>query len=158
MRRRLPESDRQPLRMDPDTVDIWIQLGVGGTMVALTTVAHGLGLIGITKLFRLKDERLEAHEFDYRAVALMSVIPMSLFVLHALEIALFSAVYMTIGAIGSVEEALFYSASAYATLGYTADYFPDAWRLLGSMEALVGFLLLGWSTAFLVHNFNKLQG
>jgi hypothetical protein len=42
-------------------------------------------------------------------------------------------------AIGSLEAALNCSASAYATLGRTADYFPADWRLVGAFEALIGF-------------------
>jgi hypothetical protein len=57
----------------------------------------------------------------------------------------------------TLEEALFYSASAYATLGWTADYFPPEWRLIGAIEALVGFLMLGWSTAFVVATMNRLR-
>jgi hypothetical protein len=140
-----------------EAVELWIQLGAAGLMVAVLTLIHGLGLVGISKLFKLQDERLEEHAFDSSALVLMATLAFSLFILHALEIGLIGGFYMAIGAIGTIEEALFYSASAYATLGYTAEYFPENWRLLAASEALVGFLLLGWSTAFLVHNINKLR-
>lgn len=140
-----------------EAVEIWVQLGAAGLMVAVLALIHGLGLVGIAKLFTLNDERLEEHAFDSHAILLMGTLAFSLFILHALEIGIFAGFYMAIGAIGTFEEALFYSASAYATLGYTADYFPENWRLLGAAEALVGFLLLGWSTAFLVHNIDKLR-
>ena len=57
----------------------------------------------------------------------------------------------------NLPEALFYSASAYATLGWTADYFPTSWRLIGAVEALIGFILIGWSTAFMVTTMRKLS-
>jgi hypothetical protein len=56
-----------------------------------------------------------------------------------------------------LEKALYYSASAYATLGRTADYFPVTWRLIGAIEALIGFILIGWSTAFMVTTMRKLS-
>ena len=46
---------------------------------------------------------------------------------------------------------------AYATLGRTADYFPPDWRLIGALEALIGFLLIGWSKAFIVSKANRLM-
>ena len=57
----------------------------------------------------------------------------------------------------TVEEALYYSASAYATLGRGAEFFPADWRLIGALEALIGFLLIGWSTAFIVSKVNRLM-
>ena len=141
----------------PEAVEIWMQLGAAALMVSVMTLIHGLGLVGVTRVYNLSDERLEKHDFDVRAILLMGAMALSLFVLHVIEIWAFALFYMAIDAIGSLEEALFYSASAYATLGYTADYFPEEWRLLAASEALAGFLMLGWSTAFLVHNINKLR-
>lgn len=138
-------------------MEIWLQFGAGGAMAAISALIHGLGLAGVARLFRLEDQRLEKHAFDIRAVLLMAAIALALFLLHAAEIWLFAFFYLAVDAIGTLEEALFYSASAYATLGYTADYFPEDWRLLAAAEALVGFLMLGWSTAFLVHNIGKLR-
>ena len=34
--------------------------------------------------------------------------------------------------------------------------FPPQWRLVGAVEALAGFLLIGWSTAVFVTDMNKL--
>lgn len=121
------------------------------------TLIHGLGLAAISRLLKLDDERLEEHEFNWKAVMLMPTIALCLFALHILEIWIFAGFYMLVGALGDLEEALHYSAAAYATLGHTEEYFPQEWRLIGAMEALVGFLLIGWSTAFIVNNTSKLR-
>jgi ascorbate-specific PTS system EIIC-type component UlaA len=34
--------------------------------------------------------------------------------------------------------------------------FPEEWRLVGALEALVGFLLIGWSTAFMVQTLRRI--
>ena len=60
-----------------------------------------------------------------------------------------------VGAIRDFEEALFYSASAYATVGQSDVEFPQAWRLVGAIEGLIGFLLIGWSTAVFITDMNK---
>lgn len=138
-------------------MEIWIQLGWAAAMVILCTLAHGLGLVGVSRLFRLEDKEIERHPFDIKAVVLMVAIALSLFTLHAVEIAAYASFYVAAGAIENIEAALIYSASAYATLGYMGANFPEDWQLLAATEALVGFLLIGWSTAFLVHNINRMQ-
>ncbi len=91
-----------------------------------------------------------------RALLLMGSYGLLLMVLHFMEILIFATFYLTVGSIHSLEEALYYSASCYATLGTTAADFPAQWRLVGAMEALVGFVLIGWSTAFMVRTLRKI--
>jgi hypothetical protein len=79
-----------------------------------------------------------------------------LFALHFVEIALLALFYLAVGAFHGLEEALFFSASAYATLAQPEVGFPIEWRLVGAMEGLIGFLLIGWSTAFFVTDMNRL--
>ena len=138
-------------------IEIGIQLAVSAGLVLLMTVIHGLGLLGIAKILGLKKERLEQHDLDPGALFLMGAVGMSIFALHIFEIWVFAVFYMAVGAIHSLGDALFYSASAYATLGRPTDLFPEAWRLIGALEALVGFVLIGWSTAFMVTTMNRLR-
>lgn len=139
-----------------ETIELGIQLAAAAGMMLVMTLVHGLGLVGIAKTFRLRGERLEEHDFNLGAIGIMCGTALALFALHAFEIWLFALFYRMVDALDSWEEALYYSASAYATLGRTAAYFPDEWRLLGAIEALIGFLLIGWSTAFIVSKLGKL--
>ena len=143
--------------MSHDTIEILIQLGVSAALVLLMTVIHGVGLLAVARFLRLKKERLEERTLDAGAFVLMGAVGMSIFALHTLEIWVFAGFYMLVGAIDTLKEALFYSASAYATLGRPTDFFPDEWRLIGALEALVGFVLIGWSTAFIVSTMNRLR-
>ena len=140
-----------------NAIQLGVQLAAAAGLVLVMTIVHGLGLVGVAKLLRLKDERLEELDFNFHAIMLMCGMALSLFALHMVEIGIFAGFYLATGSLETLEEALYYSASAYATLGRTAEYFPDEWRLLGAIEALVGFLLIGWSTAFIVSNSNKLR-
>lgn len=143
--------------MDGDTIEIGIQLAVSAGLVLLMTVIHGLGLFGIAKILRLNKERLVEHDLDFKALLLMGSVGMSIFALHIFEIWVFAVFYMVVDALDSLEDALFYSASAYATLGRPTDFFPEEWRLIGALEALVGFVLIGWSTAFIVTTMDRLR-
>ena len=140
-----------------DTISIGIQLGASALLVAAMALAHGLGLVAITRALGLQEDRLEERPFDFRGALLMAVIALMLFVLHMAEIGLFAAFYLAVGAMESVEEALHYSASSYATLGQAGEYPSYEWRLVGAIESLIGFLLIGWSTAYIVSKVNKLR-
>jgi hypothetical protein len=43
---------------------------------------------------------------------------------------------------------LYFSAVTYTTTGYGDLLLPAEWRLVGSVEALTGILMCGWSTGF----------
>lgn len=137
-------------------VHLGYQLFVASLLILLVTLMHGFGVVLVTKLLRLEDSHLRAHRLDFRAFGILTSMALSLFVLHALEIALFALFYIAADAIGTFEEALYFSASSYATLGHPDINFPDHWRLLGAIEGLAGFLLIGWSTAVFVTDMNKL--
>ena len=139
------------------TVTLGKQLAAAGGMMLVMTITHALGLTGISKLLNLRKEHLKEMDFSFKSIALTSGMGLLLLALHGLEIGIFAAFYLLIDAMQTLEEALYYSASAYATLGRTADYFPADWRLIGALEALMGFLLISWSTAFMVSKASRLM-
>ena len=137
-------------------VDLSVQLLVIVAFILLMVVVHSAGLVGISRALHLHDERSIPNEFGLRAAALMGTYGLLLFLLHFLEIYLFAIFYRYVGALKSMEAALYYSASCYATLGTAAANFAEEWRLVGALEALIGFVLIGWSTAFMVRTLRKI--
>jgi len=75
---------------------------------------------------------------------------LGLFVLHGLEIWLYAFLFMAVGAIATLETAVYFSTISYAGIGYDDRYIEPAWRLVAGIEGINGLLLLGWSTAFFV--------
>jgi hypothetical protein len=69
--------------------------------------------------------------------------------LHGIETAIWAAAYLFVGAMPDVRSAMLYSLGAMTTYGHQSLYLEDRWRLLGTLEALNGWLLFGLSTAFL---------
>lgn len=69
--------------------------------------------------------------------------------LHGIETAMWAAAYLFIGALPDSKSAMLYSLGAMTTYGHQSLYLEDRWRLLGTLEALNGWLLFGLSTAFL---------
>lgn len=135
---------------------LFTQLASAALLTLLAVLVHGVGVLAISRQLGLGGERRKTRAFHIRTVAILGAVALMLFALHTIEIALFAAFYMAVGAIGTLEEALFFSASAYSTLGQPDFHFPTQWRLLGAIEGVIGFLMLGWSTAFFVTDMNKL--
>jgi hypothetical protein len=68
--------------------------------------------------------------------------------LHLLEVAVWAWVYVARDAMPDVQDAFYFSGVTYTTTGYGDLVLPQAWRLVGAVEALTGILMCGWSTGF----------
>ena len=61
-----------------------------------------------------------------------------------------TALYIATGAIPALQDALHFSTATFATIGsLNSMLYPDL-RLFSSIEGIDGFILIGWSTAYLV--------
>ena len=132
------------------------QLAAAAAMFVLVALVHGIGVAGIARALKLDGGRPRRRRFHLDTVAILSAVALLLFALHFFEIALVAGFYLAVGAFSDVEHALFFSATAYATLAQPELGFPVEWRLVGALEGLIGFLLIGWSTAFFVTDMNRL--
>lgn len=134
-----------------------VQLGAALALSALCALLHAGGLYGISRLFSLEDRELDKKPLGVETAGLIVVIALSLFALHLAEIGLFATVYDAVEAAPHFADALYYSASAYTTAGNGIEQLGKDWRLLGAAEALAGFLLIGWSVAYLVAKLRRLR-
>jgi hypothetical protein len=133
-----------------------IQLLAAAALAMAATLIHGVGVAGIAHVLGLDRAPPKVRRLHPRTIAILSAVALLLFALHLAEIALFALFYLAVGALAGLEQAFFFSASAYATLAQPETNFPLEWRLLGALEGLIGFLLIGWSTAFFITDMNKL--
>ena len=70
--------------------------------------------------------------------------------LHTIQIWLYALTYLALGQFDAVEPALYFSTSTFTTVGFGDLILTEDWRMLAAAESANGFLLIGWSTAFLV--------
>ena len=68
---------------------------------------------------------------------------------HLIEIMVWAAVYRLVGELQRFEEAVYFSAITFATIGYGDITLSPDWRLASAIEGVNGILLFGWTTAFL---------
>jgi voltage-gated potassium channel len=137
-------------------MQLGLQLLWSGILTILCLLVHGFGTVTLTRLLRLEEQRLKQAELGAGAFLLLSAVGLGVFLLHAAEIALFAGFYVAAGILPDLDVALYFSASAYSTLGTIDVALPDHWRLVGAIEGVAGFLLLGWSTAFFITDMNLL--
>ena len=122
----------------------------GTAVISATVLVHTVGLIAVTHLMSVTRAWFRLHKHDFgRTMAIIATV-LALFLVHAVEIWLWALVYLTVGALSSIEDALYFSTTTFATIGYGDIVLSHDWRLLGSFEGISGLLLIGWSTAYLV--------
>ncbi len=128
-----------------------IQLMLATAMVVLTVLIHGAGITALARGLRTEtSDNAEHHHFSLKRAIVVLIIVLALFTLHGIEIWLYAAVYLMIGAIHSLESSVYYSTITYASIGFGDAEMAHLWRLVGAIEGINGVLLLGWSTAFFV--------
>lgn len=121
----------------------------GTSIIGLTVLVHTFGLILITKMTAAAISTLRHHGHSSR-VASMIVVVIALFGLISIEVWIWALVYFQLGFVKTFETALYFSTVTFSTIGY-GDIVPaERWRLLAALEGINGFLLIGWSTAYLV--------
>jgi len=132
-------------------------LAVSGVMIVLVLAIHMVGLGALLVMIRWRGDG--ASEPGHRLVqaGLILAVVLGVLGLHGIEIWLFAGLYLLLGEIGTLEEALYFSASTFSTLGYGDVVLSASWRLVAAMEGITGFLLIGWSTAFLVSVVGRLR-
>lgn len=131
-------------------------LAISTGMVILTVTIHFFGLAGLIGLMGAKfGERVRNGHILLRTGGLLLVV-LALVALHAVEIWAYAGLYVALSAIGDLEEAIYFSASSFATLGAPDVQLGPDHRLIGAIEGVDGFLLIGLSTAFLVGVMDRL--
>ena len=75
---------------------------------------------------------------------------LGIFAVLTVEVWLWALVYLAVGALDTWESALYFSTSTFSTVGYGDVTLDPEWRMLGALESVNGFLLIGWSTAYLI--------
>lgn len=91
-----------------------VELGLATLMVVLTVAIHGAGLHALAKLLRL-EAREEANEHispvSLRGYSITILAILSLFTLHGAEIWLYAFLYLGLGAVDGLREAVYFRRS-----------------------------------------------
>lgn len=131
------------------------QLALATIMVVLTVTVHLIGLNLVMRLLRSHSRFIR--KLSITPLTLLLTASLGIFAIHTLEMWLYAALYLALGAFNDFEAALYFSTSTYAAIGYGDLLMPFGWRVLGAIEGATGIIMFGWSTAFLVSLLAKLN-
>lgn len=135
--------------MHSDHIGLLANLALATGMVGLTVLIHFWGLILLLRIMSHTGQRLNADGSPLGQAALVLMVVFGIFGLHTLEIWLYAMAYLGLGALPSLEPALYFSTVTFVAVGYGDVVLPRAWRMLSAIEAANGVILIAWSTAFL---------
>ena len=130
------------------------KLLIAALLMALCVTVHAIGTMGalrwMQRLPALADPRF------WPPTWLLIRIAAWLILLHLIEISLWALLYAWRQAMPDLQAAFYFSAVTYTTTGYGDLVLPEAWRLVGGIEALTGILMCGWSTGFFFAVVNRM--
>jgi hypothetical protein len=125
---------------------------LGAVVLCLTLLLHGLGMTLVRKchavLVRLRPSVPISHRPAF------SVLILLMLATHILEILLWAATLVLAGATANIQDASYYVAVTYTTLGYGENTLTANWRMVAPMIAISGLFAFGWTTSTL---FNIVQ-
>jgi hypothetical protein len=127
-----------------------IQLLASVSLVVLTVLTHGFGMLIVFHRFRTVMRALGGDDPEIRHGQWLTVQLVAIMLAaHLGEAALWAFFYMWQGMLPDYATAMYFSLCSYTTVGSGDVVLPPQWRLLGALEAAVGMLMFGWSTGML---------
>ena len=133
-----------------------LQLLIGVGLIALTVSIHALALDRLMGLLEWLGPHVYKRFKQLWKVPLLIVTVLCVFLAHISQIWIWAYFYLQVGALPDFESALYFSTSTFTTVGFGDIYLDIDWRLLSSFQAANGFILFGWSTAFIFEVMSKL--
>jgi hypothetical protein len=122
----------------------------GVPLIVVTVIIHVLGLGFISqKAILIHNDLSKPRRPTIESAVVIGTTTLLATILHGTETAIWAVAYRVIGALPDSKSAMLYSLGAMTTYGHQDVFLADHWRLLGTIEALNGWLLFGLSTAFL---------
>lgn len=129
--------------------NMFLNLAIGVMMITVTVAIHTVGLIQVTHLMARLVDRFRWHGRRSRVLALITVV-YGIFLILTVEVWVWAVLYEVLGVVHDFPSALYFSTVTFSTVGYGDVIAHSDWRLLSALEGINGFLMIGWSTAYLV--------
>lgn len=119
-------------------------------MIGLTVGIHAFALDRLINAVLRHFVPFSRHTFkkSWKILVLMVTV-LGVFSSHIMQIWIWAGLYLTLSVFSDLETALYFSTTMFTTLGLGDIVLDKSWRLLSVFEAANGFILFGWSTAFI---------
>ena len=134
---------------------IWYNILLACVLIVITVLIHSTVTKHTIYLVNKKSDSRKKHH-KYSKEFWISVIVLIMFSAAIAEATVWAVSYAIIGAVLEFENALYFSIVTFTTLGYGDITLNESWRLLASLEAAIGIIIFGWSTAIVIAVVQKL--
>jgi hypothetical protein len=136
--------------IDAETLAPWTYDWLWCLPLSVVTVAiHVVGLMLIKRRFDRLLKHVGSRKFSAFALLFLAGPTISVTLLHGLEATVWAIAFRLLHALPDQKSAVLYSLNAMTTYGHSGIILAPHWHLMGSLEALNGWILFGLSTAFL---------
>ena len=122
----------------------------GSALVAFTVLIHTAGLILIAAVTPPLARWFGFHNHDVGRTLVMTGTVLGILAVLTVEIWSWALAYIWLGVTAGFNDALILSTAMFSTIGYGEIHIAPAWQLITALEGINGFLMIGWSTAYLV--------
>lgn len=126
-----------------------LNIFIGAILMLVTTGIHVEGMILALGLIRSK-KCLPEQEPKRRHIYLIGGVVLVMFLVSLVEVLVWAVTYLLLGAVESLQPAIYFSMVTFTTLGYGDITLHENWRLLSSFQAANGVIMFGWSTAIVI--------
>ena len=133
------------------------QLLIGGAIIALTVIIQVIFIGLLIKILNIFGYKLSRPPYTFKFTIALIFIVLWLFLGLSASSWVWALAFLTLGAFSSIEPALYFSIVTFTTLGYGDLTMSNEWRLLASIAAVNGLIVVGLNTAFLVEAISRIR-
>jgi hypothetical protein len=136
--------------MEPGIISPWRSDWVWALpLIAATVMLHAFGLAFINRpVSRLLAIKAKSRAHTMPILVIGGAASWAT-ILHGFEASIWAAAYLLLGAMTDRKAAMLYSLNAMTAYGHADLHLEKHWELMGSLEALNGWILFGITAAFL---------
>ena len=134
---------------------MWTIIFLSLLLILITIVIHVIITRYIVYLTK-KHVNSDSYHLHFAKAVYLALIVVLLFFASIFESVIWGISYQWLGAMGSFNDAIYFSIVTFTTLGYGDITLAHPWRLLGSVEAAIGIIIFGWTTAIVTAAVQKL--
>jgi len=129
---------------------VLVQIAFASLLVLATVLIHAICTAGTLGWLRsIASHHWVLRNTVTRAAVLAGVVFLMLMAAF-LEAGLWALLYVGVGELPDLEDALYFSLVTFTTLGYGDLTLKEEWRILGAFQAANGVIMFGWTTALIV--------
>ena len=121
------------------------EIGWGVSLVAITMVLHGIGMVWTLRAVNTLKARLGPQLGLAASLLILVVAAWLITVSHLVEVFAWAGFFLWKHAMPNPSVAYYFALLDYTTLGSEYDL-PSNWRLLEGMIAIAGLMTFAWST------------